>query len=143
MQFVCDAPPYTWFRFETEGEAQIEAAAMDHAVDKFFRQTHEQAAHSYVPPAGGLYVERNIGLKGHIQRAMPLFLTLRDRDGKPWVTAMLPPGGREEKSFRPIIVGISNADPYPEFGAAIAALGQHFGLSLDRERCFPYRRASI
>jgi hypothetical protein len=39
-----------------------------------------------------------------------------------------------------IIVGPSNADPYPGQGDAIAALGKHFGLTLDRERCFPYGR---
>jgi hypothetical protein len=34
MQFVCDAPPKTWFRIETEGEAALESRAMDHAVEK-------------------------------------------------------------------------------------------------------------
>jgi len=38
------------------------------------------------------------------------------------------------------VVGPKNADPYPEHEDAIAALGQHFGLTLDRERCYPYRR---
>lgn len=140
MQFVCDAPPNTWFRFETEGEAQLEAKGMSHAVDKYFRQAREIAAQSYVPPQTGLYVEQNIGLKAHIQRSMPLFLTLRNRDGKPLVTAMLPPGGKENKAFRPIVVGEGNSDPYPEYAAAIKALGDHFGMTLDPVRCYPYRR---
>jgi hypothetical protein len=32
------------------------------------------------------------------------------------------------------------ADPYPQQDAAIAALGAHFGITLDRDRCFPYGR---
>ena len=33
-----------------------------------------------------------------------------------------------------------NADPYPEQGDAIRALGQHYGMTLERARCYPYRR---
>jgi hypothetical protein len=113
---------------------------MDHAVERYFRQAHEQATQSYVPPRTGVYVEQSIGRKAHIQRAMPLFLTLRDREGKALVTAMLPPEGKASGSFRPIIVGHSNQDPYSDFGEAIHALGQHFGLTLDPARCYPYRR---
>ena len=72
---------------------------------------------------------------------MPLFLTLRDSAGTALVTAMLPPDGRDDPTFRPIIVGRGNSDPYPEHGHAIDALAAHFGLSLSRQRCFPYRRA--
>ncbi len=36
MLYVCDAPPKTWFRIETTGEAALESRAMDHAVDKYF-----------------------------------------------------------------------------------------------------------
>jgi hypothetical protein len=71
---------------------------------------------------------------------MPLFLTLRDREGNALTTAMLPPGGKDRFGFRIIIVAASNADPYPQHDAAIAALGAHFGLTLDRRRCFPYGR---
>jgi hypothetical protein len=35
---------------------------------------------------------------------------------------MLPPGGKDRGGFRIIIVAASNADPYPEQDAAIAAL---------------------
>src|SRR5262249_45836766 len=38
MQFVCDAPPKTWFRIETEGEATLESREMNHAVEKYFKQ---------------------------------------------------------------------------------------------------------
>jgi hypothetical protein len=69
---------------------------------------------------------------------MPLFLTLRDEDGKALVTAMLPPNGK--KGGGCIIVGPANADPYPEHADAIAALGDHFGITLDRGSCYPYRR---
>jgi hypothetical protein len=71
---------------------------------------------------------------------MPLFLTLRDPEGKGLVTAMLPPKGQSDRAFRPIIVGFGNSDPYPEHGDAIRKLGEHLGLTLDPARCYPYRR---
>jgi hypothetical protein len=71
---------------------------------------------------------------------MPIFLTLRDAEGKALVTAMLPPLGKDDGAFRPIVVGSANSDPYPEHGEAIARLGQHYGLKLDPARCYPYRR---
>lgn len=140
MQFVCEAPPKTWFRIETEGEAALESRAMNHAVEKYFKQAYQQASKAYVPPKTGLYFEQNIGLKAHIQRVMPRFLTLRDAEGNGLVTAMLPPAGQDERAFRPIIVGSSNSDPYPEHGDAIRTLAAHYGLTLDPGRCFPYRR---
>jgi hypothetical protein len=140
MQYVCEVPPNTWFRIETEAEAARESRDMNHAVEKYFKQAYEMAARAYVPPKSGHAFERNIGLKAHIQRTMPMFLTLRDGEGKALVTAMLPPAGQDDKSFKPIIVGHENSDPYPEHGEAIAKLGAHFGLVLDPARCFPYRR---
>ncbi len=71
---------------------------------------------------------------------MPLFATLRDQDGKAHVTAMLPPDGRSDTGARIIIVGAANADPYPAEGDAIKARGDHFGLMLEREHCYPYQR---
>ena len=84
-------------------------------------------------------IEQQIGLKAHVQKEMPLFLTLRDSDGKGLVTAMLPPGGADlsDTPFRCIVVGPGNADPYTAHGDAIEKLGEHFGLTLDREHCFP------
>jgi hypothetical protein len=141
MQYVCDgSPTKTWFRIETEGEAALESQAMDHAVEKYFRQAYEQAAESYVPPKSGHYIEQNIGLKAHVQRVMPMFLTLRDPEGNALVTAMLPPSGHDERSFKPIIVGRANSDPYVEHEDAIAALAAHLDLTLDPMRCYPYRR---
>ena len=140
MQYVCDAPPNTWFRIETQAEAAAESRDMNHAVEKYFQQAYEQAAKAYVPPKSGHFIEQNIGLKGYIQRTMPMFLTLRDGEGKGLVTAMLPPLGQDEKAFKPIIVGFENSDPYPEFGGAIRKLAEHFGLTLDPARCYPYRR---
>jgi hypothetical protein len=93
-----------------------------------------------VPPKSAAYIEQNIGLKAHIQRVMPRFLTLRDGEGKALVTAMLPPAGQDERAFKPIIVGFENTDPYLEYGDAIAALARHFNLTLDPARCYPYRR---
>jgi hypothetical protein len=140
MRYVCDAPgDKTWFRIETESEAVAESDTMRHAVEKYFRKEQEKAAQTF-QPLSRVYFEQEIGLKAHVQREMPLFLTLRDDEGNPLATAMLPPGGRDDRSFRPIIVGPSNADPYPEQGEAIRALAQHFGLTLERARCYPYRR---
>src|SRR5262249_28386421 len=85
-------------------------------------------------------IEQNIGLKAHIQRVMPRFLTLRDGEGNGLITAMLPPAGQDERGFRPIIVGPSNSDPYPEHGDAIRTLAAYYGLTLDQARCYPYRR---
>ncbi|HVC50548.1 MAG TPA: hypothetical protein VND87_00855 [Stellaceae bacterium] len=140
MRYVCDAPGgKTWFRIETEGEAVAESETMHHAVEKYFRKEHERAAQTF-QPLSKVNFEQEIGMKAHIQRQMPLFLTLRDGDGTALATAMLPSGGRDDRSFRPIIVGPSNADPYDDQADAIRALGEHFGMTLDRTRCYPYRR---
>ncbi len=141
MQYVCDGVgTRTWFRLETQAEASSEAGDMKHLVDKFFREAHAQALKSYVPPASARVFEQNIGLKAHVQQAMPLFLTLRNNDGKALVTAMLPPRGRDEKGARIIIVGPNNVDPYVGYAEDIRTLGKHFKLALDPVRCFPYRR---
>jgi hypothetical protein len=140
MRYVFEAPGgKTWFRIETEGEAVGESETMRHAVEKYFRKEHERAAQTF-QPMSKINFEQEIGMKAHVQRHMPLFLTLRDGDGNALATAMLPPGGRDDRSFRPIIVGPGNADPYEEHETAIAALGDHFGMVLERTRCYPYRR---
>jgi len=140
MKYVCDAlGEKTWFRIETEAEALAESEIMRHAVEKYFRKEQNKAAQSF-RPMSKVSFEQEIGLKAHIQREMPLFLTLRDDEGNPLATAMLPPGGGDDRSFRPIIVGPANNDPYPEQGEAIRALAQHFNIALERSRCYPYRR---
>lgn len=139
MKYVCDAGDgKTWFRIETETEAARESALMEHAVEKHFGR-HKGHAASTFKPASTVYIEQNIGLDSHIQREMPLFLTLRDHDGNGLATAMLPPGGIDCANFQIIIVGAGNCDPYTEHGDAIRALGEHFDLTLDREWCYPYR----
>src|ERR671917_2709204 len=81
MRYVCDAPGgKTWFQIETEAEAAQESDLMSHTVAKYFRQAHERATASYAPRPGP-YIEQDIGLKAHIQRVMPVFLTLRDAEG--------------------------------------------------------------
>ena len=80
MRYVCDAPGgRTWFRIESEAEAVAESEAMHHAVEKYFRKEYERAAQSF-RPVSKVNFEQEIGLKAHIQREMPLFLTLRDDD---------------------------------------------------------------
>ena len=140
MRYVCDAPNgKTWFRIETEAEAAAESETMRHAVEKYFRKEQEKASANF-QPVSKVSFEQEIGLKAHIQREMPLFLTLRDGEGNPLATAMLPPGGKDDRGFRPIIVGSGNADPYPEEGDAIRALAEYYGMTLERGRCYPYRR---
>jgi hypothetical protein len=138
MQFICEAPGRrTWFRIETEAEAAIESETMRHAVEKYFRREQEAAVKTYRPSVTS-YIERDIGLRAHVLRAMPLFLTLREHDGTPLATAMLPPDGKPSDDFRMIIVGPANGDPFGLHDEPIQALAKHFGLTLDRERCFPY-----
>lgn len=141
MQYVCDAGDKTWFRIETAGEAMLESKAMNHAVEKYFVDAQDKATRSYAPPKSLASIEQKIGLKAHIQRSMPVFLTLRDKDGTSLVTAMLPPAGISEADFRPVIVGPGNTDPYPAHGDAIGMLAAHAGHKLDPARCFPYRRS--
>lgn len=138
MKYVCDAGGgRTWFRIEAEAEAQAESDAMRHNVVRYFRNERERAAASY-NPAGVSFIERDIGLKGHFERATPYFLTLRADDGETLATAMLPPGGKPDPSFRTIIVGPANADPYEHHSASIEALARHLNIKLPRETCFPY-----
>jgi hypothetical protein len=140
MRYVCDAPDgKVWFRLETQAEAARESDAMNHAVDKHFQQAVEKASTSY-KPVSQVSFEQNIGLADHITRVMPVFLTLRDGEGTALATAMLPPSGEPDGAFRPIVVGYGNQDPYVEHATAIAALARHFGLSLERQRCYPYGR---
>jgi hypothetical protein len=140
MEYVCDATGgKTWFRIETEAEAQFESHEMSHAVEKYFRREREKAVQSYRPTSAN-FIERDIGLSAHIKREMPLFLTLRNAEGHALATAMLPPRGEHDTEFRIIIVGPGNADPYPAEADAIAALGKDFGVELPRSRCFPYAR---
>jgi hypothetical protein len=140
MQYVCDAGALTWFRLETIGEAALESRDMDHAVERYFKEAHEEAVRSYVPPKSVRVIEQSIGRKDYVARVMPRFLTLRDNEGKALVTAMIPPIGKTERDMRPIIVGRGNVDPYPTYGEAIATLARHVGMKLERQDCFPYAR---
>ncbi len=138
MEFICDARDRkSWFRIETEAEADQESKLMDHGVDKHFRRARECAIQTY-KPTSDIFVEQNIGLEAHIRRDMPLFLTLRDNEGSGLATAMLPPGGRDGPGFRKIIVGHGNSDPFPEHKDAINALGKHFEIGVDKASCYPY-----
>ncbi len=139
MRYVCDAPGgATWFRFETEAEAEAEAALMRHVVDKYFRRHESAAREIYRAPKGAATFEQAIGLKDHLAKAMPLFLTLRAADGEGLATAMLPPQGRNHPNFRIVIVGPANVDPYKDHEVEIEALARHLNLELPRELCFPY-----
>ena len=140
MEYVCDAPENkTWFRIVTEAEAATESHEMGHAVEKHFRMHGDAAAKSF-KPVSTVFFEQAIGLEAHIRREMPMFLTLRNIDGIALATAMLPPRGNSNTAFDIIIVGPGNSDPYAHHAAAIKALGDHFVVTLDRSRCYPYHR---
>jgi len=125
MHFFCDAPrDLTWFRLINEAEAVEESRLMNHAVEKYYRREQDKAAAAY-RPLTSVFIEQDIGKAAHLLRAMPLFLTLRNQDGMALVTAMLPAAGQEPGSFRCIIVGPGNADPYDHFADAIRALAEH------------------
>ena len=113
------------------------------------RRSAGAPAAAWLDPPSAIRDQRHrIDLEIHALPEVPLeapqFGAIRsivfDDEGNPLVTAMLAPGGRDDKSFRPIIVGVANADPYVEHADAIRALGQLYGLSLERSRCYPYRR---
>lgn len=140
MQYVCEASKgRTWFRIETDAEAEAETKLMRHAVEKHFRREQKRARDSYTPGPG---LERDIMLKAHLARSTPLFLTLRADDGEGLATAMLPPGGKPISDFPIIIVGPENSDPYASHGDAIDALARHYKLPLPRTRCYPYAQRS-
>ncbi len=139
MLFICDAPGgKTWFQLETEMEAARESELMKHAVEKYFLKFRDAARRTYVPTSRS-FVEQDIGLAGHVRRAMPIFATLRDGEGAGLATAMLPTPTQND-GFASIVVGPSNNDPYTDHADAIAILGARYGLMLDRDRCYPYQR---
>ena len=140
MQYFCDAPRnLTWFRLISEAEAAEESRLMNHAVEKYYRREQDKAAAGY-RPLTSVFIEQDIGKADHILRAMPLFLTLRNQDGMALATAMLPAASQDPGSFRCIIVGPGNGDPYDQFADAIRGLAEHIGMRLDRAHCYPYRR---
>src|SRR5260370_23279982 len=114
MQYVCDAPNgKAWFRIETDGEAVHESRLMSHTVEKYFRREREKAVQSWRPERPNA-IERDIGLKAHVEREMPLFITLRDREGNALTTAMLPPGGKKRGGVSIHILSSANRAPYPK-----------------------------
>src|ERR1700728_2342609 len=95
MEYVCDAPRNrTWFRIVTAGEAAGESLEMRHTVEKYYRRERERAIDAF-HPSTSVFIEQDINKEAHIRRAMPLFLTLRNQDGKALATAMLPPKGKK------------------------------------------------
>jgi hypothetical protein len=138
MKYICDAPGgRTWFRIEAEEEARQESALMQHSLQRHFLAERDKARQSFRPQSNVSF-EQEIGLKAHLQREMPLFLTLRDEDGTPLVTAMLPPAGQQPRPGKPVILGRGNTDPYIRYASSILALARHLRMTLDRARCYPY-----
>ena len=67
----------------TEAEAASGSDLMRHAVEKFFRKEQEKATQTF-QPLSKVYFEQEIGLKAHIQREMPLFLTYATTTAPHW-----------------------------------------------------------
>ena len=131
MLYVCDAPDRTvWFRIETESEAFFESLSTQGAVAVFFGAEHSRAISSYRPHPGLPFIERDIGLEAHIQRKMPLFLTLRDREGTVLATAILPPGGKENAGYPVFVWGAAGVDPYESHAKALEILEKRFGVAI-------------
>ena len=62
MEYVCEIRGgKTWFRFETEVEAEQKSILMDHQVAKHFRRAQEKVIATYKPTTM-VYIEQNIGL---------------------------------------------------------------------------------
>ena len=138
MRYVCDVSErMTWFRIETDGEALLEAMATQIAVAYFFEEERRKALSSYRPRAELSFLERDIGLESHIQRTMPLFLTLRDNNGSALATTMLPLDGKDDGVFPVLVWGAGSVDAYELHTVALRALEKHFDIPIfDRaENC--------
>jgi len=133
MQYVCDAPGRrAWFRIETEGEATLEAQEMRHSLDYFFRHEHAAARRSYAPCDRLSFIERDIGLSAHLKRTMPIFLTLRERDGTPVASAILPQDPDSE-TVAARVIGAGDCDAFRAEREALIALEAHLGKKLRRQ----------
>ncbi len=83
---------------------------MHHSLDHRFRHAREAAARTYRPSPRLRPFERDIGLGAHIARTMPMFLTLRDPEGTPLATALLPQ--TRDCDYPPSVVGPDYSDPF-------------------------------
>jgi len=139
MQYVCDAPKgKTWFRIETEGEAAHESRLMSHTVENISAASGRRQSSPGVRSAQRDRARHRP--RGPCTARDAAFPHVARQGGQCTGYSDAATGGKDRGGFRIIIVAASNADPYPEQDAAIAALGAHFGLTLDRHRCFPYGR---
>jgi hypothetical protein len=111
---------------------------MRHALENHFVAERQRAVAKFRARPALTGIERDIGLDAYALRAMPLFLTLRDQEGMPLASAMLPQQTKEASPFRSTIVGPGYADAYAAHDGAIAALEKRFGLSLRRECHNPF-----
>lgn len=135
MQFICDAPGQkSWFRIETENEAIFEAEAMKVSIDAPFRIERDAAVQSYRPQARLRAIERDIGLGAHVLRTMPIYLTLRDREGTALANAVLPAKDDLQEDHHAVVIGPGHADPFASQAEAIHALELHYGVSLQTKR---------
>ena len=132
MKYICDAPDgKTWFRLETEIDAEQESSLMDHCVVERFRRERARAIQN-CRRQSTMSVGQDVGLERQVRVKMPIFLTLRDRAGAALVTAVLAHGTYEEPGAAFLIVGKGNSDPYPDHSAAIeASTGRAASRSLE------------
>ena len=113
---------------------------MRHAVEKYFRKEQDKATQSF-RPISKVYFEQEIGLKAHIQREMPLFLTLRD-DGRHAARYRdaAARAGATTAAFARSSSGPAMPIPIRSRAMRFARSAQHYGMTLERARCYPYRR---
>ena len=131
MEYVCDAPGRkTWFRIESENEALVESETMRNSIEIQYESARRDAIRKYLPSPRLQSFERDIGLKAHLQRTMPMFLTLRDREGTPLANATLPPCGEYDGSYTGRVIGPNGTDALVSQADAVGALERHFGLAI-------------
>jgi len=108
----------------------LESEVMKVRIDTEFRNERDRATRSYRPHPRLQSIERDIGLNAHVLRVMPIFLTLRDREGTALANAVLPPEDKSRGVDHSVVVGPDYANPFASQSDAIKALEQHYDISL-------------
>jgi len=120
-----------------------ESRLMRHTVEKIFLpRAGGRQSNPGVPERPNAIERGHSALEAHVQREMPLFphVCATGRGNALGYSDAATGWQGSRRVSGSSSFAASNADPYPEQDAAIAALGAHFGLTLDRHRCFPYSR---
>ena len=126
MQYVCDAPGGKTCSGSRRSRGTPGIEMMRHVVEQSYRR--EQGEGRPFRPRSNVFFEQ--GPSGaHPPGDASLPDPPRCRRQRPR-DRQLPPRGREDRSFRTIIVGREN-DPYLQCADAIKTLARHYGIALD------------